>query len=590
MGILSSLFGNYADDLAKAAAKTAAKDTTKAAAKTASKALMSQADDITKAGAKTALKKAASGQSDDIVKAATKSLTTTADDFAGASAKTLSNQLDDATKIAGKAKKATATQKLTEKSRQDFAHTLGATTKQRKNLYTKFRLGNEGENIADYLKRQNVGLANIGDKSDAVLSQLGDVKNGLLQRAEDAGVTIDMPSAINWNSSSLKKADLKQINNALGIDLQNDLLSQAMTPTQAEKLYMDLRNRAYKMMKNDNTSMAGEALKKAVDELGDKIDDALESSKVGYGLSQKTTEAMTNAGLDPKDIRKIAEMGDNITAKDLRTLQQPWVIAKDMVGNEAPKTATLNIAGIDTGLPNVVKNTVEGAKDLPLKVASYFEKNPSAANAALLGGGIAAGSVLGNLLSGGQAQQANGMWYNNYGVNDTSSMLSDTTAYEEPTINGYTYDDLERGYTNALLVGDTDAAKLASQLMEALDNKIERQSTAGKSGIASKQQSAINILNNLMGNFQAKGAVSGNIGQFLNMLTGGGYDPQQYAYDTGSKGSLGSIIKALGDTGALSEGDQQRALQLLPSTADSPQAAQMKYQQLLQILQSAGQQ
>lgn len=590
MSILSSLFGNYADDLAKAAAKTAAKDTTKAAAKTASKALLSQADDITKAGAKTALKKAASGQSDDIVKAATKSLTTTADDFAGASAKTLSNQLDDATKIAGKAKKATATQKLTEKSRQDFAHTLGATTKQRKNLYTKFRLGNEGENIADYLKRQNVGLANIGDKSDAVLSQLGDVKNGLLQRAEDAGVTIDMPSAINWNSSSLKKADLKQINDALGIDLQNDLLSQAMTPTQAEKLYMDLRNRAYKMMKNDNTSMAGEALKKAVDELGDKIDDALESSKVGYGLSQKTTEAMTNAGLDPKDIRKIAEMGDNITAKDLRTLQQPWVIAKDMVGNEAPKTATLNVAGIDTGLPNVVKNTVEGAKDLPLKAAAYFEKNPSAANAALLGGGIAAGSVLGNLLSGGQAQQANGMGYNNYGVNDTSSMLSDTTAYEEPTINGYTYDDLERGYTNALLVGDTDAAKLASQLMEALDNKIERQSTASKSGIASKQQSAINILNNLMGNFQAKGAVSGNIGQFLNMLTGGAYDPQQYAYDTGSKGSLGSIIKALGDTGALSEGDQQRALQLLPNTSDSPQAAQIKYQQLLQILQSAGQQ
>lgn len=589
MSILSSLFGNYADDLAKAAAKTAAKDTTKAAAKTASKALLSQADDITKAGAKTALKKAASGQSDNIVKAATKSLTTTADDFAGASAKTLSNQLDDATKIAGKAKKATATQKLTEKGRQDFADTLGASMKQRKSLYTKYRLGDAGENIGDYLQRQKVGLANIGDKSDAVLSQLSDVKNGLLQRAEDAGVTIDMPSAINWNSSSLKKADLKQINNALGIDLQNDLLNQAMTPTQAEKLYMDLRNRAYTMMKNDNTSMAGEALKKAVDELGDKIDDAVESAKVGYGLSQKTANAMTNAGLDPKDIRKVVEMGDNISAKDLRTLQQPWVIAKDMVGNKAPKTATLNIAGIDTGLPNIVKNTVEGAKNLPLKAAAYLEKNPAASNAALLGGGIAAGSVLGGLLSGGQGQQqVSGM---GYGVGDISSALSDNTTYEEPTIGGYTYEDLERGYTNALMTGDTDAAKLALQMIDALDDKVARQEeSSSKSGIASKQKSAINILNNLMGNFQAKGMVSGNVGQFLNMLTGGAYDPQQYAYDTGSKGSLGSIIKALGDTGALSEGDQQRALQLLPNTSDSPQAAQIKYQQLLQILQSAGQQ
>ena len=441
-------------------------------------------------------------------------------------------------------------------------------------------------------------MANIGDKSDTVLSQLSDVKNGLLQRAEDAGVTIDMPSAINWNSSSLKKADLKQINNALGIDLQNDLLNQAMTPTQAEQLYMDLRNRAYSMMKNDNTSMAGEALKKAVDELGDKIDDAVESAKVGYGLNQKTATAMTNAGLDPKDIKKVVEMGDNISARDLRTLQQPWVIAKDMVGNKAPKTATLNIAGIDTGLPNVVKNTVEGAKSLPLKAAAYMEQNPNLAKAGLVGAGILGGSVLGGLLSGGnQGTMQNVGPVDGYGADlygttgvGTADQLSGATA-AEPTINGWTYDDLESAYFNAMMAGDSDAAKVAASMMDVLQNKAERlKESSSSSGIAAKQRSAINILNNLMGNFQAKGAVSGNIGQFLNMLSGGAYDPKQYAYDTGSKGALGSIIKALGDTGALSEGDQQRALQLLPSTSDNPAAAQYKYQQLLQILQSAGQQ
>lgn len=600
MSFLSSLFGNYADDLAKAAARTATKNTAKTAARTIAS---SQSDDIIKSAGK-----ALAANADDTTKTAlrniSKNIGSTAEDFTKTSTKSLSGQLDDATKIAGKAKKATATQKIAEKNRQDFAASLGASTKQRKNLYTKYRLGNEGENIGDYLSRQNVSLANIGDKSDIVLSQLGDVKNGLLQRAEDAGVTIDMPSAINWNSSSLKKADLKQINDALGIDLQNDLLNQAMTPTQAEKLYMDLRNRAYSMMKNDNTAMAGDALKKAVDELGDKIDDAIENAKVGYGLTQKTTEAMTNAGLDPKDIRKIAEMGDNITAKDLRTLQQPWVVARDMVGNKAPREATLNIAGIDTGLPNVVKGATEKIKDLPLKAQALVERNPNLATAGLIGAGIAGGSVLGNLLSGGNQGAVQGAGtMGGYGT-DLSGAMSDTTgatsgglssltgdASSEPTINGWTYNDLETAYFNAMMAGDTDAAKVAAQMLDVLSNKAERlKESQSSSGIASKQKAAINILNNLMGNFQAKGTIGGNVSQFLNMLTGGGYDPQQYAYDTGSKGSLGSIIKALGDTGALSEGDQQRALQLLPSSTDTAQAAQIKYQQLMQILQSAGQQ
>jgi hypothetical protein len=48
------------------------------------------------------------------------------------------------------------------------------------------------------------------------------------------------------------------------------------------------------------------------------------------------------------------------------------------------------------------------------------------------------------------------------------------------------------------------------------------------------------------------------------------------------------IIKALGDTGALSEGDQRRALELLPKTTDNEEAAKYKYQQLVQILQGAG--
>jgi hypothetical protein len=91
-----------------------------------------------------------------------------------------------------------------------------------------------------------------------------------------------------------------------------------------------------------------------------------------------------------------------------------------------------------------------------------------------------------------------------------------------------------------------------------------------------------------MQNYQSQGPIGGRFTQFMNALTGGGYAPGIAAYDSGAQGSLGTIIKALGDTGALSEGDQKRALELLPKTTDSEQAAKMKYQQLIQILQGAG--
>ena len=496
-----------------------------------------------------------------------------------------------------KATKATAEQKLASKERLQYAADMGASTKQREELFRSYRLGGKNTTIGDYLKNQNVTLANVRDRSDAALNAFGSVKDGLLEMADDAGIMIDMPSLVGAKSSALKKADLNMIKNTLGIDLENDILTKAMKPSEAEALYTELRNRAFNYQKSDATKAAGKALQDAVADLGNAIDDSLNSIKGTYGLTQKVADAAGEAGLGYNEIRNIIDKGDNLTVRDLRTLQQPWVVARDMVANKAPKAATLNIAGIDTGLPNVVKNTVEGAGNLPLKAAAYLEQHPNMATAGLVGAGVAGGSILGSLLSGGGQGQAVGGYGANMGYDTTgatgasslSNLLSGTTAASEPTINGWTYDDLETAYFNAMMAGDSDAAKAAASMMDVLQSKAERlKESSESSGVAAKQRSAINVLNNLMGNFRAKGTVSGNLGQFLNMITGGGYDPQQYAYDTGSKGALGSIIKALGDTGALSEGDQQRALQLLPSTTDSAQAAQMKYQQLLQILQSAG--
>ena len=589
MSFLTKLFGNYADDLAKAAAKTSAKSVGKSV-------LASQSDDIIKAAGKSLAKNA-----DDSTKSALKTISgnigSQADDMAKAGAKKLTSTLDDTAKISVKPTKATATQKIASKDRLGYASDLGATTKQREELFRNYRLGNKGTTIGDYLKNQNVTLANIKDRSDVALNAFGNVKKNLLQLADDSGITIDLPNAVNWNSTALKKSDLNMIKNTLGIDLEKDVLNRAVKPSEAEALFTELRNRAFNYQKSDATKAAGKALQNAVEELGDKIDDSLDSIKGTYNLTQKVADAASEAGLGQKEVRNIIEKGDKLSVRDLRTLQQPWVIASDMVANKAPKGATLTIAGIDTGLPNYLKKGVESAGELPLKAQAILENNPALRNAGLVGAGVVGGSILGGLLSGGQGGGNVDMTtgYGGYGGGaDLSSGMTNlgtsmTGATNEPTINGYTYDDLESAYFNAMMAGDTDAAKIAGSMMDVLANKIERQkSSTDSSGIAAKQRGAINVLNNLMSNFRAKGAISGNVSQFLNMLTGGGFDPQQYAYDTGSRGSLGTIIKALGDTGALSEGDQQRALQLLPSTADSPQAAQMKYQQLLQILQSAG--
>ena len=137
----------------------------------------------------------------------------------------------------------------------------------------------------------------------------------------------------------------------------------------------------------------------------------------------------------------------------------------------------------------------------------------------------------------------------------------------------------------------SDAAKLIANMMGMLDDKVKRYQDAkgsSKSDIAAKQKAALNVLSGLMSNYKAEGPIQGNITGFLNTITGGGYNPNAYAYSTGAEGSLGTIIKALGDSGMLSEGDQQRARKLMPQITDSPEAAKVKYQQLLEIIRGAG--
>ena len=635
MSFLSSLLGNYADDIAKAAAKTTAKNTAKTAGKMATKALTNKADDIARAATKVA-----KTQSDDVARLASKSLANKTDDVAKAvyknafvnqtddiakattrgakvvdfgadsvsKASKLTDMVDDTTQgIKGlkKASKSTATQKLASKAQNEYANSFGNITRNtRQELYGKYR---GGGTIGDRLSKANVDVANVADKSSQALNSLGKVQRGLYDYADQAGVSLNLGDITK--NSGLTKIQKSRINDILGIDLDGSL-AKNMSTSEAEELYRTLRNQAATLVDSSDKTQAlvGKNLQKVAKSISEKIDDTIEPLKKSYGLSQKTVQAMQEYGDDPNIIRNISKMGDKFSVADLRGEMQPWMIASEgLVGNKLAPADTLKIAGIDTGLPNVVKNTVQGVGELPLKAKAALENNQSLKNAALVGAGAVGGGLLGTLLNGGEqgasispsitagsATLGNITSGTGLGTQGMTGYGANTNTQSQPTINGYTYDQLEQGYFNAIQAGDSDAAKYIESLMGMLDEKVARLEKLKESGsssdIATKQKAAINILNNLMQNYSAKGAISGNLTQFLNMLSGGSYDPQVYAYDTGSRGSLGSIIKALGDTGALSEGDQQRALQLLPSTTDSKAAAEKKYQQLLQILYSAGQQ
>lgn len=498
------------------------------------------------------------------------------------------NTPSDELKGLKKASKASATQKLSSKQRNEYANSFGNITRNtRQELYGKYR---GGGTIGDRLRKANVDVANVADKSSQALEALGNVQRGLYDYADNAGVTVALGDVTK--NSGLTKVQKSRINDILGLDLDG-ALSAEMTASQAEELYRTLRNQASVLVNSSDASqqLVGKNLQKIAKEISNKIDESIEPLKSSYGLAKKTVGAMQEYGDDPNIIREISKRGENFTVADLRGEMQPWMIASEgLVGNKLPTEDTLKIFGVDTGAPNPVKAATGAVRELPLKTRAAFENSTALQNAALVGAGAVGGGILGSLLSGGGSGVSGMPMQSMYGGSALGSLTSgaDTNA-STATINGYTYDDLEQGYIAALQAGDTDAAKIIQNMMSMLDEKLARQEKYGSSSdIATKQKAAINVLNNLMQNFKAKGTVGGNLTQFLNMLSGGGYDPQAYAYDTGSRGSMGSIIKALGDTGALSEGDQQRALQLLPSTTDSQAAAEQKYQQLLQILYSTG--
>jgi hypothetical protein len=529
------------------------------------------------------------------------------------------------------------------------AKSLNANAKQYKGLMEKSgSIGGHYKTVAERARKEAIDQANISQKAQTALALREDIKQQGLQYAERNGVTIDLTGIDNTiGMSATQKRKLAEL--GLGLD---DMLggSSVVSPTQAEEIYKTLRDYAYNWSdsKDALTKMAGNACKKEANAVRDAIDNAMDNINIDYKTS--LLEQAAENGEDPAYLRAIAGKGD-FKFSDLRKDQSDWIKINDLAGNKIKAEPTINILGIDTGINNpftaggdkikekiyerqaygaggagagaaggsgtpggtgVPPTGTEGPINFetvggqPSKLRSLLSKGKDAGlvGAGILGGLMLGGNGGGQPTAGGQTLadvlQANQMQQQQAQMGSMAGEDYANDPYAGMTVGGYTYDELADGYARALQAGDASAAESIAKLMGIIEdratatlNRQKYESSLKSSSGNNNSASAVNVLSELYDLYNniksGTGPIAGNITNALNTVTGGGYNTEANTYWQVSRGALGKLIKGMGDTGALSEGDQKRALQMIPNVTDTREAAEQKFMALYNILSSAAQ-
>ena len=217
---------------------------------------------------------------------------------------------------------------------------------------------------------------------------------------------------------------------------------------------------------------------------------------------------------------------------------------------------------------------------------------------ALIGGGIGALSLLG---SGGDNNNnglppvqsvGNAMSGGSETSDSNNTMKEMAQPQQELTVGGYSRDQLENAYVAALMDNNANAAKALGTMIDMLGDKEARAdkraaaATSKKNKKGGDMETAMSQLNSMLGNYEAQGVAGGTLTNLLNSATGGAYNPKIAAYNDQSQSVGVSLVRALGDTGALSNQDMERAKALIPTNTDSPAKAQAKLQTLRSMLNS----
>lgn len=167
----------------------------------------------------------------------------------------------------------------------------------------------------------------------------------------------------------------------------------------------------------------------------------------------------------------------------------------------------------------------------------------------------------------------------------------------ETTIGGYTRSQLEDAYVKALMANDPKSAQAIGSIIDMADKKEARAISVAKTGKNSatskadaKKEAGLNTLNTLLKTYEkgggGQGVIGGTLTNLLNTATGGNWNPSAQTYAAQSRGAAAQIIKALGESGQLSDRDMQSAVDMLPKNTDSDKVAKEKISNLMELLNS----
>ena len=199
-----------------------------------------------------------------------------------------------------------------------------------------------------------------------------------------------------------------------------------------------------------------------------------------------------------------------------------------------------------------------------------------------MGGAMGAGAMGGSIST--MAGEGGGM-------SPMGEVMPDTGV----TVAGYNRDQLEQAYLAALMDDNLKAAQAIGTMLGMLDDKeaglAKEEDKAGAND--GKIDSALNVVNSLEGLYRqfggAQGIIGGNVTNTLNTVSGGAFNSEVAAYNDAIQGSLAPIIKAMGDSGTLSDSDMKRATGFIPSVTDDPKKAEIKFKMLKELLNQARQ-
>lgn len=337
----------------------------------------------------------------------------------------------------------------------------------------------------------------------------------------------------------------------------------------------------------DNLLHAQQAAVRGGDKVGAEAFKRLAKELADVPEGERTIAAIRSKLKDFVDIKEINRLTDNAGGG----------------GAISSRLKTIPVVGdmVDATIGKPVERLSQKTGEKMLKMADAFDSGKAQSTlkkGALIGGGIGALSLLGGGGDNGGLPPVqpvgSAMMGGKEAPERTATMKEMVEPQQEFTVGGYNREQLENAYVAALMDNNANAAKALGTMIDMLDNKEARMDKRAAAAAGGKKagkkeaelKTAMTQLNSMLGNYEAQGIAGGTLTNLLNSVSGGAYNPRIAAYNDQSQSVGISLIKALGETGALSESDMARAKALIPTNTDSPAKAQAKLQTLRSMLES----